>query len=166
MVHLPYLQPFEDVNKRVSRLSANIPLIRWNLCPLSFVDVPEDTYTNGLLAIYELNQVALFREVFLWAYERSCSRYSATRQALGEPDPFRMRYRSLIAETIAGIVRSCLDRRTAAVTIRTKAEKQLPFEDQDRFIEVVETEIMALHEGNIARYRIKPSEYAAWVKLW
>ena len=27
MVHLPYLQPFEDVNKRVSRLAANIPFI-------------------------------------------------------------------------------------------------------------------------------------------
>jgi hypothetical protein len=25
MVQLPYLQPFDDVNKRVSRLSANIP---------------------------------------------------------------------------------------------------------------------------------------------
>jgi Fic family protein len=34
MVHLPYLQPFEDVNKRVSRLAANIPLIQRNLCPL------------------------------------------------------------------------------------------------------------------------------------
>ena len=41
MVHLPYLQPFIDVNKRTSRLAANIPLIRANLCPLSFVDVPE-----------------------------------------------------------------------------------------------------------------------------
>lgn len=41
MVHLPYLQPFEDVNKRVSRLVANIPFIRLNLCPLSFVDVPQ-----------------------------------------------------------------------------------------------------------------------------
>ena len=35
MVHLPYLQPFEDVNKRVSRLVANIPLIRLNL--MSFI---------------------------------------------------------------------------------------------------------------------------------
>src|SRR3546814_4754836 len=25
MAHLPYLQPFDDVNKRVSRLAANIP---------------------------------------------------------------------------------------------------------------------------------------------
>ena len=38
LVHLAYLQGFEDVNKRVSRLAANIPLIRGNLCPLSFVD--------------------------------------------------------------------------------------------------------------------------------
>ena len=41
MVQLPYLQPFEDVNKRVSRLAANLPLIRDNLCPLSFIDVPK-----------------------------------------------------------------------------------------------------------------------------
>jgi hypothetical protein len=40
MVQLPYLQPFEDVNKRVSRLAANIPLNKHNLAPLSFVDVP------------------------------------------------------------------------------------------------------------------------------
>ena len=40
-IHLSYLQPFEGVNKRVSRLAANIPLIHHNLCPLSFVDVPD-----------------------------------------------------------------------------------------------------------------------------
>jgi hypothetical protein len=34
MVHIPYLQPFEDVNKRVSRLGANISLLKHNLCPL------------------------------------------------------------------------------------------------------------------------------------
>jgi len=45
LVQLPYLQPFDDVNKRVSRLAANIPLVRENLCPLSFVDVPKQIYT-------------------------------------------------------------------------------------------------------------------------
>ena len=43
MVQLPYLQPFDDVNKRVSRLAANIPLFRSNLYPLSFIDVPKET---------------------------------------------------------------------------------------------------------------------------
>ena len=58
IVHLPYLKPFEDVNKRVSRLAANIPLIQHNLCPLSFLDVPEDQYINGLLGVYELNRLS------------------------------------------------------------------------------------------------------------
>lgn len=40
MVQILYLQPFVDVNKRTSRLSSNIPLIRRNLVPLSFLDVP------------------------------------------------------------------------------------------------------------------------------
>jgi Fic family protein len=43
MVQLPYLQPFDDVNKRVSRLSANIPLVKRNLSPLSFESVPRET---------------------------------------------------------------------------------------------------------------------------
>ena len=34
MIHLPCLQPFEDVNTRVSRLAANIPLIKNNLSPI------------------------------------------------------------------------------------------------------------------------------------
>src|SRR5260221_6761516 len=78
MVQLPYLQPFEDVNKRTSRLAANIPLIKKNFCPLSFIDVPEETYIEGLLGVYELNRIELLRELFLWAYERSCFLYSET----------------------------------------------------------------------------------------
>ena len=85
LVHLAYLQGFEDVNKRVSRLAANIPLIRGNVCPLSFVDVPERAYIDGVLGIYELNRVELLRDVFVWACERSSARYSAMCRSLGEP---------------------------------------------------------------------------------
>lgn len=166
MVHLPYLQPFEDVNKRVSRLAANIPLIRRNLCPLSFVDVPDRAYIDGLLGVYELNRIELLRDVFVWAYERSCARYSAVRRSLGEPDPFRLRYRTIIAETIAEVVRKGMDRKAAIAFIRQRAIENLPTENQARFVEVVETELMNLHEGNIARYRLRPSEYHTWRNRW
>jgi hypothetical protein len=53
MVHLPYLQPFDDVNKGVSRISANIHFVKRNLSPLSFVDVPHDLYSQGMLGVYE-----------------------------------------------------------------------------------------------------------------
>lgn len=65
MVHLPYLQPFDDVNKRVSRLAANIPFIKANLSPLAFTDVPRSTYTNAILGVYELNKVDLLKDVFI-----------------------------------------------------------------------------------------------------
>ena len=166
MVHLPYLQPFEDVNKRVSRLAANLPLIRENLCPLSFVDVPQEIYVNGLLGVYELNRIELMRDVFVWAYERSSSLYSATRKALGEPDLFRLRYRDRIKDTIIKIVRNCMDKLQAVETIKQEASQQIYQADQARFIEVVETEIMSLHEGNIARYQLRRSEFQAWQERW
>jgi len=166
LVQLAYLQCFEDVNKRVSRLAANIPLIRGNLCPLSFVDVPERAYIDGVLGIYELNRVELLRDVFVWAYERSSARYSAVRQSLGEPDPFRMRYRALVAELVATVVREGMDKSAATALVRQRAAEQVPSEDQARFVEVVETEVMSLHEGNIARYRLRPSEYNTWLQGW
>ncbi|MBK5968900.1 Fic/DOC family protein [Thiorhodovibrio litoralis] len=166
LVHLAYLQPFEDVNKRVSRLAANIPLIRQNLCPLSFVDVPERAYIDGVLGVYEMNRIELLRDVFIWAYQRSCARYSAVRQSLGEPDRFRLRYRALIAEMVAKVVRDRLDKKAATALIRQGAAEQLPAEDQGRFVEVAETELMSLHEGNIARYRLRPAEYQVWRQGW
>lgn len=166
MVHLPYLQPFEDVNKRVSRLAANIPLIQRNLCPLSFVDVPEKHYTQAILGVYELNRVELLRDVFAWAYERSCARYAAVRQSLGKPDSFRMRYRDAIRKTVAEIVRAGMNKPRAVAHIKSPAGDQVAPEDGPRFLEVVETELRGLHEGNIARYRLRPSEFARWREIW
>ncbi len=166
MVHLPYLQPFEDVNKRVSRLSANIPLIRENLSPLSFVDVPESIYVNALLGVYELNQIELLRDVFIWAYERSCLRYSATRRILGDPDPFLVKYRDLRKETVVLVVKGRMDKISATACIREKAKHLVPVQDQARFIETVETELMGLHEGNIVRYRLQIKEFNEWKKNW
>ena len=166
MVHLPYLQPFEDVNKRVSRLAANIPLIRENLCPLSFVDVPDRAYIDGTLAVYEMNRVELLRDVFVWAYQRSCGRYSAIRQSLGEPDPLRLQYRRRIKEIVAEVVRGCMDKLAAARWIARKAAAEIPVHDRNRFVEIVETELSSLHEGNFARYHLRPAEFDKWRQSW
>jgi Fic family protein len=165
MVHIPYLQPFDDVNKRVSRLAANIPLNKQNLAPLSFVDVPQDLYIQGLLGVYEQQNIALLKDVFLWAYERSCLRYAALRQSIGEPDPFRVKYRDSIRTLVATIVTQGMAQVDAGRQIEEYA-RQVPEVDQRRFVEVVETELLSLHAGNIARYRIRPSEFERWQAVW
>jgi predicted transcriptional regulator len=161
MVHLPYLQPFDDVNKRVSRLAANISFVKRNLSPLSFIDVPDDLYTQGMLAVYEQNNISLLKDVFLWAYKRSAARYAVIRQSLGEPDPFKLTYRNQIKELISRIVTDAMDNRSASVLIKTRSA-ELPEADQLQFIEAVETEILSLHEGNFARYRVSPNEFERW----
>lgn len=166
LVHLPYLQPFLDVNKRVSRLAGNIPFIRENLSPLSFVDVPESDYIQGLLAIYELNRIELFRDVFVWAYERSASLYLATLESMGEPDPFRIRYRDLIRQAVYEIVRHKMNKLEGSQCIAKLANESVPAEDQKRFIEITEIEVLSLHEGNFARFKIRPSEFFEWQKGW
>ncbi|HEY8954298.1 Fic family protein [Chitinophaga sp.] len=165
MVQLPYLQPFDDVNKRVSRLAANIPLNRLNLAPLAFVDVPEDMYVKGLLGVYELNRVELFKDVFIWAYERSALRYAALRQSLGEPDPFRLKYRDEIRALVAEIVSNAMTPNKAAMIIKAKSLR-LPIADQRKFVETVDTELLSLHDGNFARYYIRPAEFKKWKEVW
>jgi Fic family protein len=163
MVHIPYLQPFMDVNKRLSRLAANIPLIKRNLSPLSFIDVPERAYIDGILGVYELNRTELLRDVFVWGYERSCQQYAAVKQSLAPPDPFRLKYRSALTETI----RSIILRRIAAnaENLRSVIPASVLREDRERFVELALSEFENLYEGNIARFDIRPSEFAAWREL-
>ncbi|MDU9006901.1 Fic family protein [Sedimentitalea todarodis] len=166
MVHLPYLQPFDDVNKRVSRLAANIPLIRGNFVPFAFSDVPQRAYTEGILGVYELNDVALLKDVFFWAYERSVAQFAAVKQSLGEPDPFRLKYRTEIREAVTSIILGKISRRDASETIRSYASEHVSESDRDNFVQVVEEEILGLHEGNFARYQVRLSEFAEWQDKW
>lgn len=160
MVHIPYLQPFEDVNKRVSRLGANIPLLKHNLCPLSFIEVPERAYVEGTLAVYELNKVELLADVFAWAYERSCQQYRAIADSLPQPDPFRRKFRDVLADVIGEVVRKGWA--ADSLIIERETANLVPAEDRTRFVEMVIAELKGLHDGNIARYRLRLSEFRDW----
>ena len=166
MVHLPYLQPFEDGNKRTSRLSANLPLIQKNMSPLSFVDVPVRDYTDGILSVYELNRVELLRDVFAWAYERSAGRYASIRQEMSDPDPLHVRYRMEIKDRVRDVVVKRMDKLVAADALRRWALQNVTASDRAHFIELVEERLLALNEGSIARVRVRPSEFAAWWPVW
>jgi fido (protein-threonine AMPylation protein) len=160
MVHLPYLQPFEDVNKRASRLAANIPLVRHNLSPLSFIDVPAQAYVDGMLSVYELIRIELLREVFIWAYERSCQQYVAVRQQLVPPDTFRLRYRAELGAAIKAIVQQGLT--VSDGNMKRVMPAAVKADYRTRFVQQLRTEFDTLHEGNAVRFGLRPLELAAW----
>lgn len=160
MVQLPYLQPFEDVNKRVSRIGANIPLFKHNLRPLSFIDMPEHAYIEGTLGVYGLNQIELLRDVFVWAYERSCQRYLAIAQTMVEPDPLKIKYREALIQAVQTIVKGL--RQPSPAVIAEVAQDHVTETGQAAFCALLTLALQQLHEGSIARYRLRRSEYIAW----
>ncbi len=162
LVHLPYLQPFRDVNKRTARLAANVPFIWHNLRPLSFTDVAREDYTAAHLGVYEVGRVELLRDVFIFAYERSCKRYEAVRTSLGEPDPFRQRYRALLKSIVSEAVRNCSNEPEAVRAIEIAASQEVPEEDRIRFLSMAEAGLSSMHDGNFAEFGLRPSEYRAW----
>lgn len=165
MVHLPYLQPFEDVNKRVSRLAANIPFIRHNLCPLSFLDVEPALYVDAMLGVYELNRIELLRDLFVSAYARSCQQYVAVVRTLVPPDLFRLRHRQRLGQVVATLVRARQSPGPDTIRAALAAQPAAPLApaDESRFIDLVMQEFKSVHAGNAVRFGLRAMEWDAWL---
>jgi len=42
----------------------------------------------------------------------------------------------------------------------------IPEADREKFRDMAESELVSLHEGNFARYQIRPSEFEGWQQVW
>jgi hypothetical protein len=129
---------------------------------MSFVDVPERAYITGTMGVYEMTRMELLRDVFVWAYERSCQRYVVIRDSVAEPDRFRMRYREALIDVVSEIVRE--KKRPREADIRALADRVVEPRDVPKFVEMVSQEFRRLNEFNISRYRLRLSEYWAWFR--
>lgn len=72
---ISYIQPFEDGNKRTSRLVANACLIAGDVCPLSFRSVDESSYKKAVLLFYELGNASLMKNIFLEQFNFTVDNY-------------------------------------------------------------------------------------------
>lgn len=157
-VHLAYLQPFEDGNKRTSRLAANVPLMLYNCAPLSFNEVEPLDYAQAMVGVYEFQDVSLAVELFAATYRRSLKKYTVLRQSMGAPDPMRLRYRETLNDVIQLIVR---DRRpmVEALAVSGLGEDTAP-----GFRVLLEEELRKLAAHNCARYRLTLRATDAWIQ--
>lgn len=72
---IAYIQPFEDGNKRTSRLIGNAILIAHDICPLSFRSLNELEYKKSVLLFYEQNNFSYFKELFIVQFEFAVNNY-------------------------------------------------------------------------------------------
>ena len=157
LVHIPYLQAFDDINKRTSRVSSNIPLLKSDLAPMSFLTMNDRDYIDGLIGIYEVNNVSLLREAYIDAYLASAENYKTLRAELESPDKAALAYRDFVREAVR---RSVLEWKTfrPESIMAMAAEADIPEADRQQVVDYIGHEFRSLHEGNIIRYRLRPED--------
>ena len=65
------------------------------------------------------------------------------------------------------MLRGRMGRKAAAAHITAWVEKNGILEaEREKLRDIVESELVSLHEGNFARYQIRPSEFEAWKDVW
>lgn len=157
LVHIPYLQPFADVNKRTSRIAALIPLLKADLAPMSFFGINDREYIRGLIGVYELNDVSLMREAFVNGYIATARRYRYLRPVAITPAKGDLEYRFF---TSRAMQRCVLKWRAFEPTrVRRMIERaNIPPEDRDHVLEHVGLCFRGLTPGNAILYGLKPDE--------
>ncbi len=157
LVQIPYLQAFDDINKRTSRISSNVPLLKADLAPMSFMTMNDHDYMDGLIGIYELNNVSLLREAYIDAYKTSSENYKTLRAELESPEKAALAYRDFVREAVR---RSVLEWKSFQPDkIKQMAvAADIPEADRQQVIDYIGKEFHGLHEGNIIRYRLRPED--------
>ena len=157
LVHIPYLQAFEDINKRTSRIASNVPLLKASLAPMSFLTMGDAAYIDGMLGIYELNNVSLLREAYVDAYLTSAENYRTLRAELEWPDKAALAYRDFVRKAVRRSVLEWKGFRPDSIQDMA-AEAGIPEADHKQVVDYVGREFHGLHEGNIIRYRLHPED--------
>lgn len=163
LVHIAYLQGFVDVNKRTSRLSANIPFIKNNFVPLSFNSVETNEYITALLAIYELNNTALLENVFIQSYLKTCELYDATIESIGF-DEVRILYRSHRREILRQIIQNKLIGNELENFINTETVKKIPVKHRSQFKQKILEDLQELSPSRLAGLGVTENEMREWKK--
>ena len=105
----------------------------------------------------------LLRDLYVWAYERSTQEYLAIKQDLSEPDPLRLAWRDLIKQSIHQVITN--PQLDPFATIQQAVTARVPAYLAPGVQALIIEELRRLHEGVLARYGLRPSEYAAWKTL-
>lgn len=163
LVHIPYLQAFVDINKRTSRVASNVPLLKADLAPMSFLTMDDADYIDGLIGIYELNNVALLREVYIDSYLASAEKYRVLRAEVETPEKAALAYREFVREAVR---RSVLEFKAfrADKVLAMATEAGISEEDRDAVVAYVGQQVRGLHEGNVIRYKLRPADLEGLVQ--
>jgi len=164
LIHISYLQAFADVNKRTARLSANIPLTKGNLVPLTFSGVKIKDYVTSMIAIYELQDVRPLIDLYVYSYMLSCAAYVPEKKTLFF-DEVRVRFRQQRKSVIQKIILQLFFGKAMENLIAAEAEKLIPEANRQAFIQDILEDLDQINENRLVGMDVTPNNLNAWLQL-
>jgi hypothetical protein len=122
-----------------------------------FIAMEDRDYIDGLIGIYELNNVALLRDAYIESYMASAENYKTLRAELESPEKATLAYPDFVRKAVR---RSVLDWKAfrPEKVMAMAAKEGIPEEDRKQVVDHVGQEFRGLHEGNTIRYRLRLQE--------
>ena len=124
---------------------------------MSFVTLEDRDYIDGLLGVYELNNISLLREAYIDAYITSAENYRTLRAEVETPEKAALAYREFVREAVRSSVldwKAFQPERIMAMAARAG----IPEDDREQVVTYVGRQFRGLHEGNVIRYRLQPED--------
>ena len=85
---------------------------------------------------------------------------------MGESNLLKLKYRTVISDIIRTIILEKVAGQQVVSRLQSLiAAQSLQEADANEIFKVIEMEILSLHDGNIARFRIRPTEFQEWKSL-
>lgn len=154
-VHLPYLQPFIDLNKRTARVACNIPLFQAGVTPMTWTEVPRHDYLEAMTAIYEFREPALLASLFFDGYLRSNERLTVMLRQRS-PSALQVQFRDEIKMAVRARVLHGVD----------SLPPHLPQDQIEAFMEHVQRQLAAMENNPISamRFDLTVSQVQAYLR--
>lgn len=156
LVGMAYLQTYADGNKRMGRLSCNLPLLRASLPPMSFLGVTPSEYISAIIAFYELGDAEPLADVVCRGYELSTPHYSAAVATQRAPRSAEIRHRKRINEAVAALMQASVDGRPDQVGRWTEANMaDIPFEDRAVLASSIQSVLDVIGPANFDAWEVQ-----------
>lgn len=124
---------------------------------MSFLAMDDAAYIDGLIGIYELNNTALLREIYVGSYLASAEKYRVLRAEVDVPAKAALAHRETVREAVRFCVLKARRFDSDGVLALIKAQG-VPEADQEADIMYAHQQFKGLHEGNAIRFRLKAAD--------
>lgn len=121
-------------------------------------------YISSLIAIYELQKIGPFLDLYVFSYIRGCSLYDVTVKSMGY-DEIRVRYRTQRRKLLRHIIEEELTGDSLKEYIFLESAKVVPYKDLEDFRGDVFEDLKEMDSSRIIGLGITLKQLNHWLDL-